>query len=261
MDSDSEYEPEYELESITIGPMVQQLQFKVLSVVPPPLEYMSSLHSKREEISGRQVWCGSYLLSQYLISERYSADKKPSIEGKRVLELGCGTGLLGMVAARNQSPCVALTDGDEEALKLVRVNLENDANLLPRGIAYAKYLRWGEEESYDDFSTWCREKWPTMWKDNVDFDVILAGDVLYKDDLPVLFFNAVNRFLSNSSTLYLCHIPRANVGHDVVINTAKQKGFAVEKIPLDKNDFQANQDFCPVEDLERAAIYKITRIT
>jgi hypothetical protein len=59
---DDEYEPEYEPEEVTLAGRT----LRVLALVPPPLEYMSALHSKSQEISGRQVWTGSALLAHLL---------------------------------------------------------------------------------------------------------------------------------------------------------------------------------------------------
>jgi hypothetical protein len=87
----SAYEPEYEWEEIPI-PGVFSLQneyndnllkdnsdynddendhvllfsLHVLTVIPPPLEYMSQLHTQQQEISGRQVWTGSLFLAHVL---------------------------------------------------------------------------------------------------------------------------------------------------------------------------------------------------
>jgi hypothetical protein len=61
--SDDEYEPEYEPERFIID---GRFSVEVLAVVPPPLEYMSILHTQNQEISGRQVWCGSLLLASVL---------------------------------------------------------------------------------------------------------------------------------------------------------------------------------------------------
>ena len=93
MDSDSsDYEPEYEIEQCLVGPSKidahqnKRLELKILSVVPPPLEFLSSLRSKEQEISGRKIWAGSLLLSNYLI------ENHTVLQGKRILELGAGTG-------------------------------------------------------------------------------------------------------------------------------------------------------------------------
>jgi hypothetical protein len=66
-DDSEEYEPVYEPEQITVSAKSSlNITLQVLSVVPPPLEYMSTLHSQQQEISGRQVWTGSLLLAHVL---------------------------------------------------------------------------------------------------------------------------------------------------------------------------------------------------
>ena len=61
--SDDDYEPEYEPERFTVA---MEYHLEVLTVIPPPIEFMSVLHSNQQEISGRQVWCGSLLLAHVL---------------------------------------------------------------------------------------------------------------------------------------------------------------------------------------------------
>ena len=50
---EQEYEHEYELERFTVA---GRLSLEVLAVVPSPLEYMATLHTKMQEIRGCQVW-------------------------------------------------------------------------------------------------------------------------------------------------------------------------------------------------------------
>ena len=76
--SDEEYEPEYEPERFTIS---KEYEVEVLAVVPPPIEFMSALHSNQQEISGRQVWCGSLLLSHMLV--KLHTDDGSHFKGKR----------------------------------------------------------------------------------------------------------------------------------------------------------------------------------
>lgn len=64
-EDENDYEPEYELEPVSIAG--GRFYFQVWSVVPPPLEFLSTLHTNRQEISGRQVWTGSLLLAHVLV--------------------------------------------------------------------------------------------------------------------------------------------------------------------------------------------------
>lgn len=79
-DDESLLEPEYETERIS----VVEYELEVFTVVPPPLEYMSKLHSSRQEISGRQVWTGSLVLSHYLVD--CHKHKPALLNGKRLVK-------------------------------------------------------------------------------------------------------------------------------------------------------------------------------
>jgi hypothetical protein len=226
-DSDSDYEPEYEPEIFHVA---GKIELQVLSVVPPPLEFMSALHSQRQEISGRQVWCGSLLCANVLchlqeqdkdvfrkkrwvkisrfgcwlqvsilsfdflhsLFQRFSTVAKHG----RILELGSGTGLLGMVASKLGDPqCVILTDGDDKAVALLEDNLANPANDMNQTVSKTKALLWGEKQQMEEFSQWCRSTWPETFESDVKFEYIIAGDVMYKAELPPLFFGTCDKFL------------------------------------------------------------------
>lgn len=169
----------------------------------------------------------------------------------RVLELGSGTGLVGMVASKLGNPtCVVLTDGDSVALNLLQQNLENPYNAIDKNTTKATLLRWGSH--VDEFGKWCRQ---TFASDTNKFDVILAGDVMYKYELPKLFFETVHSLLSETGTLLLCHVPRALVTHDVVRAAAQECGFDIEE--FDSSDIRVEN--CPMHDRERAIVYKVLR--
>jgi len=90
------YIPEYELESVTfvipntnnnndnntkkIGSVA--VTFEVYTIVPPPIEYMSTLYNNHTEISGRKLWCGSILLSQYIL-HRHRTTSTSDFHNKR----------------------------------------------------------------------------------------------------------------------------------------------------------------------------------
>ena len=162
---------------------------------------------------------------------------------------------------------IALTDGDEEAMGLLDQNLLDPYNEIDQNRVKATFLRWNENlETFDD---WCRtheccrmnsNSNTTTTKDQeehdkIEFDILLAGDVMYKKELPELFFKTAQHYLSQNGVLWLCHVPRSTVTHQVVIDAAEAAGFSIRIV--DTKDVVV-QD-CPKEDLERAVVYKITR--
>mmetsp|Transcript_11900 Transcript_11900/g.32745 ORF Transcript_11900/g.32745 Transcript_11900/m.32745 type:complete len:233 (-) Transcript_11900:13-711(-) len=229
-----------------------------MSVVPPPLEYMSKLHTQNQEISGRQVWCGSMLLANYLHEEMEKAKRNGGdglvLDGKNILELGCGTGLLGMAISKMTTAAeptrIVLTDGDDLAITLLRQNFEHNAIDTPT--TRARKLLWGKENAVT-FEEW----YATQFGKVELFEYIVAGDVLYKETLLPIFFESVDRFLRPDGVLYLCHIPRAGVDQERVQAYVKDvAGLHLEEIPSSHLEAKDVAE----EDRKRARIYKITRL-
>ncbi len=255
-DSDSDYEPEYEPETVQVG----DLSLSVMTLVPPPIEYMSVLHDKKEEISGRKVWCGSQLLAKYILESAMG-----SVRGMSVLELGAGTGIVGMTLAKlNECGVVAMTDGDEEALELLRKNVAMNGLEESDNVGVTNYL-WGDDKGrIDSFKLWCRSTFPGTFPETISdikFEVLIAGDVLYKDGLPELFFESVQNLMRSDGVLYLCHVPRHKVTHDVVMDKAAAASFDIERV--DTFNFEGDSielpDGCPLEDALRGRVYRVTR--
>jgi hypothetical protein len=179
----------------------------------------------------------------------------------RILELGSGTGILGMAIWKmctRPPAALVLTDGDNTAIDLIRANLRNPVNQMDSALVQAAPLLWGQDDNgsnCEGFLAWCRTSY-NVWNDiDVIFDCIVAGDVLYKAELPAMFFATANALLSQNGggSLWLCHVPRHGVNHDCVLIAAKDAGFAVETIDPPKSDVLG----CPLEDAKRAVIYKM----
>ena len=157
---------------------------------------------------------------------------------------------------------IVLTDGDLKAVSLLKSNLENPNNQLNTSIVQATQLLWkatdDNSSNFAEFSEWFRAEYSTLTTENgtVVFDSIFAGDVLYKEELPKLFFATAFALLSKkaNSSLWLCHIPRHGVLHNIVVDAAKNAGFVVTTI---NTKLQRNVEGCPVDDLERAITYRM----
>lgn len=103
------------------------------------------------------------------------------------------------------------------------------------------------------------------------FDFILAGDVLYKQDLLVPFLSTVDEMMAPQGRLLLCHVPRAGVTHDIVEGALAAGGFAFEVVSRSKEqpeDVGAVARECEdvggvelcMDDARRARLYSVTRI-
>ena len=70
--------------------------------------------------TGLGMWKGADVLAEFLIQNR------DLIQNKRVLELGAGVGLCGLVAARLGASHVIMTDGDTSVLSNMRYNIQQN---------------------------------------------------------------------------------------------------------------------------------------
>ena len=121
-----------------------------------------------------ELWHSALALAGYL------AEVPARIEGKRVLEIGCGLALPGIVAA---SMGARVTCGDFEPLALKAAELNMLRN-VPKGGADIRPM---------DFREAPQEQWP----------VILAADVIYEKRFiePLAVF--LDRALEPRGTIYL----------------------------------------------------------
>jgi hypothetical protein len=161
-----------------------------------------------------------------------------------------------MALSKMCNPLAAvLTDGDEKALELMQANLKNANNNIDEMIVRAVKLMWGGSDTGGipvDFVDWCRSSY-CIWSnvDAISFDFIFAGDVLYKRELPSLFFETVQLLLHPDGCLWLCHVPRNGVTQECVLDAARKAGLCIEIVETPKN-----VPGCPVEDVKRAVIYR-----
>lgn len=109
--------------------------------------------------TGAAVWIAGTALASYL-----AANPGRTVSDQTVVELGCGTGLVGIVAARCGAREVILTDGNPDLLERASGNAA--VNLPSAGSRVrVRPLKWGEQIESDMRGT---------------VDVILASDVLYQ---------------------------------------------------------------------------------
>lgn len=142
---------------------------------------------------GLKTWGSSYVLAQMLqaISETslsHLLRKKDEQLRLPVLELGSGTGLLGLAAAAIWQTDVILSDLPE-IMPNLRHNAEQNQSVIAKngGTIQVGALTWGGEEDEIDLE---------LFASRNSFKIVIVADPLYDDDHPGLLASAVDEQLS-----------------------------------------------------------------
>ncbi|KAI0107727.1 putative methyltransferase-domain-containing protein [Nemania sp. FL0031] len=138
---------------------------------------------------GHKTWGSSFLMAQLIdglttgsLAHLLASGRRESV---RVLELGSGTGLLGIAAAAMWQANVILSDLPDIMPNLDH-NIEQNRATVERlgGKVSSGTLTWG-----------CETKNGTIFSHENQFNVILVADGIYDDDHPALLSLAIHRQL------------------------------------------------------------------
>ncbi|KAG8517720.1 Protein-lysine methyltransferase METTL21D, partial [Galemys pyrenaicus] len=168
---------------------------------------------------GCVVWDAAIVLSKYLETPGFSGDGTHALSRRSVLELGSGTGAVGLMAATLGAD-VVVTDL-EELQDLLKMNINMNKHLVT-GSIQAKVLKWGEEI----------EGFPSP-------DYILMADCIYYEESLEPLLKTLKE-LSGSETCIICCYEQRTMGKNPEIEKKYfellQLDFDFEKIPLEKHD-------------------------
>ena len=179
----------------------------------------SQIVSPQKDCTGIMVWPATHLLCQYVCSS-------PKL-GERVLELGCGCGVVGVTAALSHPTCTWVsTDMDPTALTICRENYKLN------GIqGMVRTLTWASLEQIHQL----QHELYRIHK-HVKFDVIVGADILYPATCCghglINLFETVDMLLSEEGTFVLSFCTRD--GHRTpqhLIAAASNAGFTISSLP------------------------------
>jgi ribosomal protein L11 methylase PrmA len=184
---------------------------------------MMNLANGEHDATGHCVWMGAFLLLDAL-----GVLLEDCFTGKRILELGCGTGIggLGLMCAHDKErrpSSVLLTDADPDALQVCQRNCQQHNQLLENTYRIQE-LTWGEPLSPETL--------------NASFDTTLATDVLYDIALLRPLFQTAHSALKASGLFVLSHVPRACYSSQhppvddldqYIVDQAAQNGFLLQR--------------------------------
>ncbi|XP_055990273.1 protein N-lysine methyltransferase METTL21D isoform X1 [Sorex fumeus] len=170
---------------------------------------------------GCVVWDAAIVLCKYLETPAFSGQGRDHTLSRRsVLELGAGTGAVGLMAATLGAD-VVVTDL-EELQDLLKVNINMNKHLVT-GSVQAKVLKWGEE--IEDFPS------PPNY-------ILMADCIYYEESLEPLLKTLKD--LSGIDTCIICCYEQRTMGKNPEIEKKYfellQLDFDFEKIPLEKHD-------------------------
>jgi ribosomal protein L11 methylase PrmA len=215
---------------------------------------MMSLSSGTNDATGFRVWTGAVLLIASL--DTLVEDFK----GKRVLELGCGTGIGGIALMLSQHATPAFlcfSDADQNALKLCRRNCELngleevDERLLQNLCSFTKksfsimQLTWG---------TTIPSTIPAR-----SMDTVVATDILYDIEMLSSILQTTMACLKPGGSFVLSHIPRASCPEhhqpdenleSFIVQQAELHGLVLRRLirPRDVSSFEDSQVFSDTLD-------------
>ncbi|KAL3631872.1 hypothetical protein CASFOL_024856 [Castilleja foliolosa] len=167
---------------------------------------------------GLQVWRAELVLADFVLHTIY---KSSNFDGIVAVELGAGTGLVGMLLARAANT-VYETDHGDEILKNCASNIHLNAGIFhTKASIYVRELDWRRpwppevtinspsQQSY----SWSVSEVEELQRATV----LLAADVIYSDDLTDALFGVLEVIMSNNcpeKVLYLALEKRYNFSID-----------------------------------------------
>ncbi|EGG14371.1 hypothetical protein DFA_12143 [Cavenderia fasciculata] len=143
---------------------------------------------------------------------------------KKVLELGTGVGVCGLVASKFCAS-ILMTDGDLSTLGQLSDNLDLNSSIF-KVKPSIRHLYWGKDN---------QGTLDSVQKDFNEFDIVIGSDLIYQDASIEPLFYTVNQLLSKSNpenAFYLSFLDRKN--HlPILEKVSSSYGFEMQSLPVD----------------------------
>ncbi|XP_064478570.1 protein-lysine N-methyltransferase EEF2KMT-like [Ornithodoros turicata] len=163
-------------------------KLRYITYLMDDFSYVTVIESKALVLNGTTgltTWPAAKYFSEWCLAN------KQLLDGKRLLELGCGVGFMGLTICKCCSPkSYTFTDVHEAVLDAVRKNV--DINRLQENVPIQiEALDWEEVASCD------------AWKPRTTADVILGSDLVYDVRIVPPLVATLKKLLTTSSVAYI----------------------------------------------------------
>jgi predicted nicotinamide N-methyase len=181
------------------------------------------------KLNSHFLWNSSLQLSE-LIEEAQREDKW-DVRGKRVLELGAGTGLAGIVATKSGALEVCIADYPApEVLANIRKNVEKnipECQRIPKDRRYPQCWVQGHEWGALD------DKDPFVQQNKEAFDILLVADCLWMPWQHASLQNSIAHFMRPDAKVWVVagfHTGRASMAKFFFTDRLAEHGLELESI-------------------------------
>mmetsp|Transcript_56664 Transcript_56664/g.63343 ORF Transcript_56664/g.63343 Transcript_56664/m.63343 type:complete len:318 (+) Transcript_56664:58-1011(+) len=199
--------------------------------------------------TGLTLWKASKYLCHYM------CEHVDELQNQRVLELGAGLGLNGILAHRlAPNSSVVVTDGDSDAMALLRKNIvinqsipigddddkveSNDGTQQSKIAIDSRQLIWGLTPASKFLDVLSSSSSSSSSK----FSVIIASDVIYASVVIVPLWETVQKLLTPEGVFWLAFAKRkVPVTIEFVLQKAQDYGFSYELVGKNE-DGECNDD-------------------
>ncbi|ONK70353.1 uncharacterized protein A4U43_C05F32850 [Asparagus officinalis] len=169
---------------------------------------------------GLQVWMAALVLTDFVL---HKISTSSDFNGTTALELGAGTGLVGLVLAL-VARTIFITDRGSDVLENCTTNIRLNSSVLkyPETSVCVRELDWREQwpprvQTRDSESQRLQYSWtPSEIEEAEGASFLFAADVIYNDELTDSFFSILEKLMSRGSekVLYLALEKRYNFSMD-----------------------------------------------
>ena len=224
------------------GPDFAQQKTIVTYTVPSPLGDTNAPTIKVSESRfllgagsnvGLRTWESCLRLGSYLVLQN-----KALVEGKRVIELGTGTGLLSILCAKCLGAShVLATDGAAHVVEGTRRNIELNYD-TEQSLIRAETLDWTDLSELDDILRDRKGELP-------EYDLILGSDITYNLDYFVPLVEILDVLVHKFPKIDIiisAAVRNINTWNKFV-ETCAQKSFEIQEIEFSCPDSQMQTGF------------------
>lgn len=156
------------------------------------------------------------------------------VQGKTVLEVGSGTGLLGIALHLLQVQQVTVSDMSE-VLWLLEKNLQQNAC---QDKVQLRALNWKKAVPIDMIN---------------QFDMIVASDCVWIDDLVIPLVNTLDALVTGPNTqIYVANELRSKFTEDKFLTQMQKRGFSLTVLDPSQFDKQYSNDKISIYRFQRA---------